>query len=240
MFSFPPIRSHVPLLGPGVPLPGRCVLPGYRPLSRAVPRCPAPPARLGFLLAQRVPALAGASQLAASSRVAAGRCLVPRQALGFVTHGRAPRRGIASAPREGAACPGWVRSAPAGLTRWGAAGPWPGRPPPQLCQGPEAGSSGQGPRSCCSSTPAAGNRLQHRRGAPAPRCPVRIARGLPERGAGRLGSSGLCGEQAAPSTPRLGARQHPAPHASLQPLVSLYAPSFYAGEVATQPPALDA
>lgn len=107
-------------------MPGSCVLPGHRSVS-----CMSPAAR-------PVPSCSGSSwlsaspcsqRLAAGSRVSAGRCLVPRQALGFVTHGRAPAgASLLLGAKGGAGCPGWVCSVPVGPMGWGVAGPT-GSPP---------------------------------------------------------------------------------------------------------------
>lgn len=77
-----------------------------------------------------------------------------------------------------------------------------------------------------------GNRLQHGHGVPAPGCPP-CAPGCPNP----LGPSWGA---AFPCAPQLGAAAAPRSPRLLQPVVSLYAPSFYAGKVATQPAALDA
>lgn len=154
--AFPRVRSHT---APGSrgPLLPCTLLPARAACSQAALPLPALP---GFLLAQRVPALAGAGErsfLAPGSRepaagLSAGRCLVPRQALGFVTHGRALCLGIAPALREGAVGPVWVCLVPVGLGRRRCSGAG-GR---EGCAFPHSWPRGQDPGAGSPPVPVAG------------------------------------------------------------------------------------
>lgn len=108
--AFPPICSHA---APGTqgPLLPHTLLPVRVASSQgALPRCPAwvspCSARPSACRHRRAEPAAGLS---------AGRCLVPQQVLGLVTHGHALRSGIASPLRERAVGPVWVCLMPVGL-----------------------------------------------------------------------------------------------------------------------------
>lgn len=144
-----------------------------------------------------------------SQVLSVGHGLVPRQALEFVTHGRAPRWGITPAWREGRSC----LSGSGSLGACGAGGLGAGcggaECCPQPCRRPIAQQSRS---SCCGSILAA--RAWGIVSSTATVCQLQAARrALP----GAPIHRGHLGKQRSPAPHNWGLRQHPAPHACSSP-----------------------
>ena len=244
-----PSALHPPACQGGF-LPGR---PSLLPASSGLL-----PAWLGFLLAQHIPVLAGAGEqslLAPSNqdlaaKLSVGCCLVPQQALGFVTHGRALHSGIAPALRERAVSPVWIHSAPVGLGNTGAAGQEGCAFPPAPQLGPRLGSWGRtSPVPRPQDRSRAGGISIATRACLEPSHLTGIAGGLAGGAAGlpvhstrgRLSLSGLCWDWCpGPAPHKWEPWQHPLLPRPRQSRLVSWCTFLYAVLVATRPSAPDA